>query len=378
DDGSRGVLNDWDLAVDLHAPTAGTTPLLPLGTPSFMAVDMLEQNALKGKVERLYRHDLESLFYVLTWAACCYKDARRVDSLPEMFERWALGGFSIRPRDFMAYEDPYPLQTCRNSKFAFISGGYQWPRDILPTAGEPEDIPWREPGYIAEGLRFFFMEDEAARRAVRSRPAGRAYQRAAMKALMEGREPPPRPREADEPEKMWEGFCAAVREVMEDIISLFHCASMREYSLRDGLQAASDRHSRLRRLAIPSVDASRQAMASAVLNDWDLASDAAPLSASLPSPPSVTFAAIDILHDTFTGGVGHLYRLRDLEHLYRHDLEAFIWVFIWVACCIEDGTSSRCVENGTSPRCVEDARRLDPLPELFRDWVCGDVKRCQG
>ena len=37
-------------------------------------------------------------------------------------------------------------------------------------------------------------------------------------------------------------------------------------------QAASDRHSRLRRLAIPSVDASPQAMASAVLNDWDLAS----------------------------------------------------------------------------------------------------------
>ncbi|KAL1758230.1 hypothetical protein FB107DRAFT_272265 [Schizophyllum commune] len=110
-------------------------------------------------------------------------------------------------------------------------------------------------------------------------------------------------------------------------------------------------------------------MASAVLNDWDLASDAAPLSASLPSPPSVTFAAIDILHDTFTGGVGHLYRLRDLEHLYRHDLEAFIWVFIWVACCIEDGTSSRC---------VEDARRLDPLPKLFRDWVLGDVKCCQG
>ncbi|KAI5831631.1 hypothetical protein K523DRAFT_300139, partial [Schizophyllum commune Tattone D] len=95
----------------------------------------------------------------------------------------------------------------------------------------------------------------------------------------------------------------------------------------------------------------------AVLNDWDLASDASPLSATgsrlpshatdtrppshaaglLPSPPSITFAAIDILHDAFTGGVGHLCRLRDLEHLYRHDLEAFIWVFIWVACCIEDG-----------------------------------------
>ncbi|KAL1758231.1 hypothetical protein FB107DRAFT_272266 [Schizophyllum commune] len=192
-DGLRGVLNDWDLAVDpsdLHAHNAsttpttgttpclasgatlsmpsgatpsmpsGTTPLMPFGTPPFMAVDMLEEDALEGKVERLYRHDLESLFYVLTWAAYCYtdgrhcyedgrrccNDARRLDPLPEMFERWALGGFSIRPRDFMAHEDPYPLQTCRNSKYAFIGGGYQWPRDILRT-GEPEDIPWREAGY---------------------------------------------------------------------------------------------------------------------------------------------------------------------------------------------------------------------------------------
>ena len=107
-DNLRGVLNDWDLAADpsdLHAPTArttpttgttpclasgatlsmpsgatpsmpsGTTPLMPFGTPPFMAVDMLEEDALK--VERLYRHDLESLFYVLTWAAYCYTDGRR-------------------------------------------------------------------------------------------------------------------------------------------------------------------------------------------------------------------------------------------------------------------------------------------------------------
>ncbi|KAL1663465.1 hypothetical protein GGF50DRAFT_116048 [Schizophyllum commune] len=400
-DGLRGVLNDWDLAVDpsdLHAHTAsttpsmpsGTTPLMPFGTPPFMAVDMLEDGALKGKVERLYRHDLESLFYVLTWAAYCYadgrrcyedgwrcyedgrrcyedgrrcyedgrrcyedgrrcyedgrrccNDARRLDPLPEMFERWALGGFSIRPRDFMTYEDPYPLQTCRNSKSAFISGGYQWPRDILPT-GEPEDIPWREAGYIAEGLRFFFMEDEAARRAVRIVSS------------------------CDTSSRRMRGARRFYRRVVVR-------------------QAASDRHPLLRSVAILSMDASPRA----VLNDWDLASDASPPSATdtrppshvaglLPSPPSITFAAIDILHDAFTGVVGHLYRLRDLEHLYRHDLEAFIWVFIWVACCIEDGTSSRCVEDGTSPRCVEDARRLDPLPELFRDWVRGDVKRCQG
>ncbi|KAI5895551.1 uncharacterized protein SCHCODRAFT_02573300 [Schizophyllum commune H4-8] len=373
DDSFRSVLNDWDLAGD-PSDTARTTPLMPCGTPPFMAVDMLEEDALKGKVQRLYRHDLESLFYVLTWAACCYKDGRRLDPLPRMFEKWALGSLSIRPQDFMArllaYEDPHPLQTCRDSKFSFIAGGRQW----------REDIPWRELGYIAEGLRFFFMGEETARWAVWDRPAGRAIQMAEFMALIEGREPPPRPQEADEPEKMWEGFCAAVREVIEDIMimcKLLHCAGRHEYSLWDGLQAARDRHPRLRPVAIPPMDVSSQITAGAVLNDWDFAPPFAsrasgpaadprlpppatdPRLPSLPSPPSITFAAIDVLQYAFTGEAERPYR-HEVEHLYRHDLEAFIWVFTWVACCVEDG------------------RQLDPLPERFQDWVSGIVKRMQG
>uniref|UniRef100_D8Q1T2 Expressed protein n=2 Tax=Schizophyllum commune (strain H4-8 / FGSC 9210) TaxID=578458 RepID=D8Q1T2_SCHCM len=63
------------------------------------------------------------------------------------------------------------------------------------------------------------MRDETVRRAVRDWPAEMAMQMEEIVALSEGREPPPRPQEVDEPEKMWAGFCAAVKEVIELMVS---------------------------------------------------------------------------------------------------------------------------------------------------------------
>ncbi|KAL1707861.1 hypothetical protein EV121DRAFT_172040, partial [Schizophyllum commune] len=101
----------------------------------------------------------------------------------------------------------------------------------------------------------------------------------------------------------------------------------------------------------------------AVLNDWDISTastfHAPPARSPLPAPPSVTFAAVDLLSKTLK---------YPIPHLYSHDLEAFIWVFVWVACCVEHGTSPRCVENG---------QRVGPWPKVFQDWASGDVKRCQ-
>ncbi|KAI5895557.1 uncharacterized protein SCHCODRAFT_02619756 [Schizophyllum commune H4-8] len=188
------------------------------------------------------------------------------------------------------------------------------------------------------------------------------------------------------------------------------------------------------------MDASSPAIAGAVLNDWDLAREAPPLFASctdtprpsspaagpsllssatgtglpsianstrlpshvvgsfpshvayslpshvaysLPSPPSTTFAAIDVLHDAFTGGVERMHRheverlhrheveclhrheverlhRHGVERLYRHDLEAFIWILIWVACCVEGG------------------KPLEPLPESLEGLVLGDASLVSG
>lgn len=61
-----GVLNDWDLATPVDA--VGNSTNHRTGTGPFMAYDLLGAEP----PAHLYRHDLESLFYVLIWAAVHY------------------------------------------------------------------------------------------------------------------------------------------------------------------------------------------------------------------------------------------------------------------------------------------------------------------
>ncbi|KAG6834143.1 hypothetical protein H0H93_011580 [Arthromyces matolae] len=67
----RGVLNDWDLAsrIDEHGPEneVSTHAIAHrIGTIPFMARDLLVDDT---PPPHLYRHDLESFFYILVWAA---------------------------------------------------------------------------------------------------------------------------------------------------------------------------------------------------------------------------------------------------------------------------------------------------------------------
>ncbi len=65
-----GVPNDFDLAA-LLSDDASDTLLRRTGTPPFMAIDL--QDPHKSQVRHLYRHDLESLFYVLVMFVCRYE-----------------------------------------------------------------------------------------------------------------------------------------------------------------------------------------------------------------------------------------------------------------------------------------------------------------
>jgi hypothetical protein len=56
-----GVLNDYDLSVKLDRNYRGPSSKQRMGTRPFMAIDLLEPTP--GK--HFYRHDLESLFYVI-------------------------------------------------------------------------------------------------------------------------------------------------------------------------------------------------------------------------------------------------------------------------------------------------------------------------
>jgi hypothetical protein len=69
-----GVLNDWDMSqfvVD-DGDDELSDPGRCAGTPPFMAIELL-----RGPMRHYLRHDLESLFYLLIWAALHYALAAR-------------------------------------------------------------------------------------------------------------------------------------------------------------------------------------------------------------------------------------------------------------------------------------------------------------
>jgi hypothetical protein len=67
-----GVLNDYDLSSMKDVPTGRERT----GTVPFMALGLLTDKAMEGKVEHLYRHDAESFIWVLTWITLQYKDGK--------------------------------------------------------------------------------------------------------------------------------------------------------------------------------------------------------------------------------------------------------------------------------------------------------------
>ena len=81
---AKGVVNDWDMASHLddkgEVPTS--TARHRTGTIPFMACDLLVD---KPPVH-IYRHDLESFFYILVWAAVHFdiKHKKRLPTHPDL------------------------------------------------------------------------------------------------------------------------------------------------------------------------------------------------------------------------------------------------------------------------------------------------------
>ena len=88
----------------------------------------------------------------------------------------------------------------------------------------------------------------------------------------------------------------------------------------------------------------------AVLNDFDLASrfnhgEATPTQPGFERIGTELFMALELLNGP--GRSGRLLRR------YRHDLESFVWVLVWVC------------------GCVQDSQELDPIPRPFSTWIDG-------
>ncbi|KAF5365890.1 hypothetical protein D9757_011033 [Collybiopsis confluens] len=114
-----GVLNDFDLSSLLTRMDKSPTSKHRTGTKPFMARDLLASNWDKG---HLYRHDLESLFYITLIVSCHYTGpSTRASTL--LFEDWFNGVdqvVSSAKYTFISFELPQPLvQT-------YFNGFTQW------------------------------------------------------------------------------------------------------------------------------------------------------------------------------------------------------------------------------------------------------------
>ena len=89
----RGVLNDFNLA-RLGSPGRKPSAKDNTGTLPFLALDLLDEGALGGSVERLYRHDAESFAWCLIYIYICMaKDKKgKIGTLkPHPLPRWFMG-----------------------------------------------------------------------------------------------------------------------------------------------------------------------------------------------------------------------------------------------------------------------------------------------
>ncbi|KAJ8519871.1 hypothetical protein ONZ45_g3211 [Pleurotus djamor] len=83
---ARGLVNDWDLSSKFNVRTASDTSRT--GTGPFMAIDLLSDDYDNG---HMYHHDLESLFYILVWAAVHYdlgSDDPRASEIEPLLQPW--------------------------------------------------------------------------------------------------------------------------------------------------------------------------------------------------------------------------------------------------------------------------------------------------
>ncbi|KAJ4471214.1 protein kinase [Lentinula lateritia] len=154
-----GVLNDFDLSSRVRDMNHGPTSKQRTGTRPFMSVDLLDSRWAGG---HLYRHDLESLFYIILCLACRYKAPGVPAPEPRPYSQWFSGTdrevvtdknmFLTSP--FVLSEDlpiqPYfaDFEPWLKSIHYFISEGYHArprrpivPMDDANNLDSTEDIP---------------------------------------------------------------------------------------------------------------------------------------------------------------------------------------------------------------------------------------------
>ncbi|KAF5392059.1 hypothetical protein D9757_003295 [Collybiopsis confluens] len=140
-----GVLNDFDLSTSVR--TKGASSDSRTGTKPFMASDLLDREWERG---HMYRHDLESLFYIMLIQCCLYSSPSQLwPDAKQGYRRWFIEGdhnlvktkraFFITPLNnppiHLYFERFRPWVTTIHAQFA---RGYI--RRSIVESGDPDDM----------------------------------------------------------------------------------------------------------------------------------------------------------------------------------------------------------------------------------------------
>jgi Fungal protein kinase len=105
------VLNDFDLAVS--ADVQSTSSKHRTGTKPFMAIDLIHPDP----TVHMYRHDLESMFYVLVWITSRFHNGQEIADPP--LQEWAdnSGATLLEKKSFFFMMSASPRRTQQFESF---------------------------------------------------------------------------------------------------------------------------------------------------------------------------------------------------------------------------------------------------------------------
>ncbi|GAW04676.1 protein kinase [Lentinula edodes] len=143
DDKIYGVLNDFDLSSRVADMDKGPTSNQRTGTRPFMSRDLLCPTWTGG---HLYRHDLESLFYIMLCLACRYKKPGLPTAEPRAYSKWFSGTdeevYDNKNSFYTDHNESLPIQPYFADYeqwlyliFRYISAGY---KARPPLASQPK------------------------------------------------------------------------------------------------------------------------------------------------------------------------------------------------------------------------------------------------
>jgi hypothetical protein len=150
----HGVLNDYDLASFEEDKDKGPSSNHRTGTKPYMAFDLLDEYWKGG---HFYRHDLESLFYIILCIACRYRYPGVPAQDPRKYEEWFTGSerqvylektsFILNPTFSSFPVQPYFenfLPWLKNIYGMLVAGHRHRPSLLLHELGEEinEDFNW--------------------------------------------------------------------------------------------------------------------------------------------------------------------------------------------------------------------------------------------